>query len=615
MSYFAIISIATSITIAFWAGFIYSKNPKNKVNILFFLLSLSLVYWSFTEFFTRHTDSAETAYLWLKLNFQWSFSIALLLHFVLVFTNNLKKKYRLYILSALYLPALFFSLVDIFTDHILGKVVRESWGWKYTGSDSLFFFLATIWATALPLLAIIFCVQKYKQSKSVKKKKQLRSIIIGSCFPLLLGSVNDSILPLFHVVTPGFTSIGFFLGIFFIGYAVLKHGLFDITPEEKLDIIMKYTPDVIVTIDRDATIQYINKVPGGYSYNDIYGKKALEFLHRSYHKNFKDILSKVFISGESAIFEHQDSVDNWRMSRVIPLITGKNNIESAMIISTDITEMRQMQLSLIENELQYRDLIEQLAEGILILNNDGLIQYVNPTAEQIFKKRATELIGHLQKDLLASNGKNAEIEITRSSKDKIIVESKTVKITWGNKTAYLVSLRDTTQTVALREKLKRLSFYDELTDLYNRRGFFDMLERQIKLSNRKRTKFFLLFADFDGLKEINDGLGHVTGDKALVDFAHILKGCFRESDIIARIGGDEFAVFPIDADKKACELLLKRIDHTIEKYNSENKQPYQLSVSIGAAFYKPDHPCTPDDLLSKADAEMYKVKRMKKNNN
>jgi len=337
----------------------------------------------------------------------------------------------------------------------------------------------------------------------------------------------------------------------------------------------------------------------------------LNSYHRSYHKYFKDILSKVFISAESAIFEHQAGVDNWRMSRIIPLITGKNNIESAMIISTDITEMRQMQLSLIESELQYRDLIEQLAEGILILNNDGLIQYVNPTAEQIFKKRATELIGHPQKDLLASNGKKAEIEITRSAKDKIIVESQTVKISWENKTAYLVSLRDTTQTVALREKLKRLSFYDELTDLYNRRGFFDMLERQIKLANRKGTKFFLLFADFDGLKEINDGLGHVTGDKALVDFAHILKGCFRESDIIARIGGDEFAVFPIDADKKTCELLLKRIDRTIEMFNNKKQQPYRLAVSIGAAFYDPDKPCTPDDLLSRADAEMYKIKRKK----
>ncbi|MBN1797703.1 MAG: diguanylate cyclase [Spirochaetales bacterium] len=615
MSVYAIISITTSITIAFWSGFIYSKNPKSKVNILFFLLSLTFAYWSFTEFVTRYTDSADTAYLWLKLNFQWSFSAALLLHLVLVFTDNLRKKYRLYIVTAMYLPALFFSIIDISTDYILGKVVKHIWGWTYTGSDSFLFYLATIWAVILPLLAIIICIQKYRRSKSIKMKKQLGFLIVGSCFPLLLGSITDGIFPIFHIVTPGLTSVGFFFGIFFIGYAVLKHGLFDITPEEKLDIIMKYSPDIIVTIDRDATIKYINKVPAGYGYDDVCGKKAVEFLHKSYHKSFDQILHKVFTSGESSIFEHQSRVDNWRMSRVIPLSTGKNHIESAMIISTDITEMRQMQLSLIESELQYRDLIEQLAEGILILDDEGHIQYVNPTAEQIFQKTAAQLTGCLQKDFLKSIDEKAEIEITRSAKDTIIVESQTVKITWQNKTAYLVSLRDTTQTVALREKLKRLSFYDELTDLYNRRGFFDMLERQIKLSNRKGTKFFLLFADFDGLKEINDSLGHVTGDKALIDFALILKGCFRESDIIARIGGDEFSVFPIDADKKACELLLKRIDRTITAFNNKSKQSYRLSVSIGTAFYDPAQPCSPDDLLSRADAEMYKVKRMKKNNN
>ena len=171
MSIFAIISITTAVTIAFWAGFIYSKNPKSKVHVLFFILSLTLVYWSFTEFITRQTDSAETAYIWLKLNFQWSFSLALLLHFVLVFTDYIKKRYRLYILAALYLPALFFSLIDIFTDHILGKVVKHAWGWRYTGSDSLLFYLAIIWAIILSLLAIIICIQKYRQSKSNKKKK------------------------------------------------------------------------------------------------------------------------------------------------------------------------------------------------------------------------------------------------------------------------------------------------------------------------------------------------------------------------------------------------------------------------------------------------------------
>jgi hypothetical protein len=120
---------------------------------------------------------------------------------------------------------------------------------------------------------------------------------VGSCFPLLIGSITDGIFPIFHIMSPGLTSIGLFFGIFFIGYAVLKHGLFDITPEEKLDIIMKYSPDIIVTIDRDATIKYINKVPAGYGYNDVCGKIAVEFLHQSYQKTLTRYYIKCSLQG------------------------------------------------------------------------------------------------------------------------------------------------------------------------------------------------------------------------------------------------------------------------------------------------------------------------------
>ncbi len=269
-------------------------------------------------------------------------------------------------------------------------------------------------------------------------------------------------------------------------------------------------------------------------------------------------------------------------------------------------------LSLLNEEIPYRDLIENLADGIIILDEKGSVQYMNPTAEHLFKYKADSLTGQIQNDLLRLKDKKAEIEITRPGGEKIIIETRSIARHWKNKTLFFISLRDATHTVVLREKLKHYSFYDELTDLYNRRGFFDMLERQIKLSNRKGIKFFLLFADFDGLKAINDTWGHVTGDKALQEFAAILRNCFRESDIIARIGGDEFSVFPIDADHKMCAILLKRIDRAIEASNNKHEGPYRLAASMGTAFYDPAHPCSTDELLGRADAEMYKIKKMKK---
>jgi diguanylate cyclase (GGDEF)-like protein len=269
-------------------------------------------------------------------------------------------------------------------------------------------------------------------------------------------------------------------------------------------------------------------------------------------------------------------------------------------------------MQLVKSEIPYRDLIENLADGIVILDGKGIVRYMNPVAEHLLQQEASSRIGRIHKDLLKLKDKKAEVEITRPGGEKIIVETRCVTGQWEDKTVFYVSLRDATHTVALREKLKHYSFYDELTDLYNRRGFFDMLERQIKLSNRKGIKFFLLFADIDGLKKINDTWGHVTGDRALQEFAAILRNCFRESDIIARIGGDEFSVFPIDADRKMCAILLKRIDRAIVEFHNKHDGPYRLAASMGTAFYDPAYPCSPDELLGRADAEMYKIKKMKK---
>jgi two-component system, cell cycle response regulator len=98
--------------------------------------------------------------------------------------------------------------------------------------------------------------------------------------------------------------------------------------------------------------------------------------------------------------------------------------------------------------------------------------------------------------------------------------------------------------VNLQEKLLKLSVTDELTGLYNRRGFFTLAEQLVKLSNRQKNVLYLLFADLDNLKEINDIYGHEAGDQVLIETAKIFRDSFRDSDIIARIGGDEFIVVP-----------------------------------------------------------------------
>jgi diguanylate cyclase (GGDEF)-like protein len=161
------------------------------------------------------------------------------------------------------------------------------------------------------------------------------------------------------------------------------------------------------------------------------------------------------------------------------------------------------------------------------------------------------------------------------------------------------------------EELIALSLTDELTGLYNRRRFFILTEQYLKVAIREKKRLLLLFIDMDYLKWINDHYGHNEGDQALIDLASILKKTFRESDIIARIGGDEFVILVEPTDEKG-EMLITRLDENLQDYNAKGSQRYILSISVGTAQFDPEYPILIDELLSKADASMYGRKPRKR---
>jgi diguanylate cyclase (GGDEF)-like protein len=158
------------------------------------------------------------------------------------------------------------------------------------------------------------------------------------------------------------------------------------------------------------------------------------------------------------------------------------------------------------------------------------------------------------------------------------------------------------------ETLLALSLTDELTGLYNRRRFFVLTEQYLKVALRTKKRSLLLYIDMDELKWINDHYGHHEGDHALIDLAGILKKTFRESDIIARIGGDEFVVL-LESTVENDGILITRLYENIKDYNAKGPRRYQLSISVGAAQFDPENPILIDELLSKADASMYAQKR------
>ncbi len=165
-------------------------------------------------------------------------------------------------------------------------------------------------------------------------------------------------------------------------------------------------------------------------------------------------------------------------------------------------------------------------------------------------------------------------------------------------------------------ELKELSLKDELTGLYNRRGFLSIMTQQCAVVKRVQKNAMLIFIDLDGLKLINDRYGHAEGDQALIRTADILKNTFRETDIIGRIGGDEFAVFGMIMDDKNFDTVTSRIKEKFEKrineYNAQTEKPYRISLSYGISFAEYQNEFSCDSMLSEADEKMYFQKQKKR---
>ncbi len=152
------------------------------------------------------------------------------------------------------------------------------------------------------------------------------------------------------------------------------------------------------------------------------------------------------------------------------------------------------------------------------------------------------------------------------------------------------------------------SVRDELTGLYNRRGFLLFGEERMRLAQRNQSGLWLVCTDLDYLKRINDTYGHAEGDKTLVRAARILKEALRESDIVARIGGDEFAALVQESDPAGIGGILERINAGVRQDAEQGPKGREVSLSVGAAYGRPGDPATLDDFLNRADQELYRAK-------
>ncbi len=285
-------------------------------------------------------------------------------------------------------------------------------------------------------------------------------------------------------------------------------------------------------------------------------------------------------------------------------------------------------------EKKLRTITSAVQDAIMMIDHDGNISFWNEAAEKIFGYSIQETIGKHYLEFIVPQrnrndfekgfvgfrktghgfgiGKTMEVEAMRKDGTEFPAELSLSAAQFHDQWIAVGIVRDITQRKQNEEKIVALSITDQLTGLHNRRGFLVFAEQQLKLADRNRRRVLLFFADLDGLKGINDTLGHKEGDQAIADMASVLKDTFRSSDIIARMGGDEFAILAIDPEENNIELIMNRLQNQVDLHNRQAKRKYQLSISVGSSFYDPENPSSVDELMASADALMYEQKRKKR---
>ncbi|MBL1210934.1 diguanylate cyclase domain-containing protein [Geminocystis sp. GBBB08] len=296
----------------------------------------------------------------------------------------------------------------------------------------------------------------------------------------------------------------------------------------------------------------------------------------------------------------------------------------------DFTNRKKVEAKLKDSEAKYRAVVEQMSEGIFLFTaEDSMIIEANISATKILGYPLEELIHQNIEQFLDTQYQTFiyNLEILKETKlsfrqelklkvkqhQPIDVELNVSLINYQNKLVFCCVFRDISERKLLENQLKYHAYHDSLTGLYKRNFFMNFLSKTLANAKRQKTTVAIMFLDIDYFKEINDNYGHDVGDLFLQEFSQRLKNALRESDCLARWGGDEFvALLPDITSPNTLTIIIDRILKSIKKPFIYHQITLNTSTSIGIAIY-PIHDENIDSLLKKADQALYTTKQNGRN--
>ncbi len=360
----------------------------------------------------------------------------------------------------------------------------------------------------------------------------------------------------------------------------------------------------------------------------LVGTRALDFLHPEDLRLGTAAREAMIRSGEGRFEARAIRKDGSICFRSLLLVRRTGDRSRGLghfAFSRDSTPSRRA-------EEKFRGLLEAAPDAMVIVDRRGRIVLVNEQAERLFGYRREELAGKpieiLVPDRLRAGhvGRRdrylgapqvrrmgTALDLAGRRKDGTEFPAEISLSPIRTEEGILVSsaIRDSSDRKRMEEALRSLSLADDLTGLHSRRGFLELAPTLLRLAARRRERAILLCADLDGLKAINDSHGHSAGDRAIRAVASVLTETFRRADVLARIGGDEFAALALTGLEGA-SAIRHRLRRRIEEEDASGRLGFPFALSVGTALFDPESPTPLETLLQRADAAMYAEKRAKR---
>jgi diguanylate cyclase (GGDEF)-like protein/PAS domain S-box-containing protein len=399
----------------------------------------------------------------------------------------------------------------------------------------------------------------------------------------------------------------------FLGEGIL-HQVWTAQPNGKLDYV------------NGRMLEYFGRTT-----NELLNEGWKNFIHPDDLPNCVEGWAKSLETGDYFEVEVRlrgaDKTYRWYLIRATAGLDGEGKIIKWFGTNTNIEEQKLASAAMRESEYKLRTLLESMSEGLLQVNNNDEVEFVNDRFCEMSGYRREELLGKVSEVLLDEEGRKfvKEANKTRfegiSSQYEIKLKKKSGELMWvliggapiinadGKVTGTMGVFTDVNERKIAEKQLLHDALHDGLTGLANRTLFMDHLQQTIKRGKRRNSRnYAVLFLDLDRFKIVNDSLGHAEGDNLLKEAARRLEGCLRFGDLLARLGGDEFTILLDELnDINDAILIAERIQNDLKVPFTLGGREVFISASIGIALSTIGHNRA-EDMLRDADIAMYRAK-------